>query len=73
MRIDDEEEAVVAENRHGKRIALRPDVALLEGQEGSRISLGDELVELLAAQDLVIAAPGKQITILADKIRFERG
>jgi phage baseplate assembly protein V len=60
--------------RDGQRITLDDtrQTILVENKQGSLVELSPDKVRVLAKVDLDIAAPGRTITIRADKINFER-
>ena len=60
--------------RDGQRITLDDtrQTVLVENQFGSLLEITPQKVRILSQADLDIAAPGKTITIRADKIDFER-
>ncbi len=64
----------VIATKDGQRITLDDTrgAILVENKQGSLVELSPDKVRVLAKVDLDIAAPGRTITIRADKINFER-
>lgn len=73
LRLDDDKKTVRLENSRRDYLRLSPGHARLQNRGGSYLELGPEKLIIHADADLVIEAPGKNVTIRGASIDFETG
>lgn len=73
IRMNDRGGVISVENRSGSRVELSGDRIKLETPDGQILELNDQSLCLHSETDCCIEAPGRTLTLKADKIRFERG
>lgn len=73
IRMNDQGATITLENRSGCRVELSGDSIKLETADGQVLALSDQNLKLHAETDCCIEAPGRTLTLKADKINFERG
>ncbi|MGR9045858.1 MAG: phage baseplate assembly protein V, partial [Gammaproteobacteria bacterium] len=73
IRMNDQAAMITLENRSGSRVELSGDTIKLETADGQVLELSDQSLKLHAETDCCIEAPGRTLTLKADKINFERG
>lgn len=69
--LDDSDDSIRLKTKSGHTLSIKPNKITISRNNGSFISLTNELVSIHAESNLVVEAPGNSITFRASKIDFE--